>query len=108
VSKRYLARGGKSGAVTIKETQRIVDAAADKEAAPIGPPGNATEAVRHLQRLQPPRAAFTDGIAQDVLRRLGFDALSVGAVETVVAAGQNQHLALVRADRDRSCAIGDI
>src|SRR5262249_42321656 len=86
----------------------IVDAAADDEAVAVRLPRDPAEAVRNLKRLLEPRAATVDGIAENILRGLLRDGLSVGAIISIVAACQNQHFALVGAYRNRRGSVGNV
>src|SRR5207244_3155773 len=90
------------------QMQRVVNPAADNEGAATRQPGDATEAVRDLECLQPAASALADCIAENILRRLLLDELPVGPIVLVETAGQNEHLALVGADRDRRRTIGDV
>src|SRR5205823_14837505 len=108
VAEHYLAVWHKRRTTPAKQMQRVVNPAADNEGAATRQPGDATEAVRDLECLQPAASALADCIAENILRRLLLDELPVGPVVLVETAGQNEHLALVGADRDRRRTIGDV
>ncbi|MCY1171872.1 hypothetical protein D9M73_119970 [compost metagenome] len=98
---------GAAGAL-FEDMDDIIDPAAHQNARAIGRPGDTRIAVGHGQRLEPGRPLGVDAVAEQILAGLGQDELAVGAVIAVETAGKHQHLASIRAYRDRRRAIRDV